>query len=140
MKLKLLMFAFCMSFMTACNAQQDSRISTGGAGVSTQAVFYLKTNIPKKIDHDKIVLLTGETVALKSGVLSPEPAFERPILFDYKRVLSQKEQLQTFQVVLDRQKGVICLRSKCAQVFSICPPYNQLQRGVMCQSFRRKEK
>jgi hypothetical protein len=124
--------------MTVCNAQ-DSRIATRDASVSTQAAFYLKTNIPNKIPNDEIVLLTGETIQLTSGVLTPDPAFERPILFDYKRSLSKNEQLQTFRVSLDRVKGVVCLKSKCAQVSAICPPYDQLQRGTKCHAFPRRE-
>lgn len=83
-----------------------------------------------------MILKNGEAIAVKRGLLSPDTVFVRPRIFDYAKEL--RGSASTFQVTVDRSKGRLCLIDKCSEIVSICPPYEQLERGAMCQSFNRE--
>jgi hypothetical protein len=127
--------AFLVGCDNSTSEQQQNSVRPPDA-VIRKAVFYLKSEVPKKVGHDVIVLETGETVHVQLHTLTVPPTFQRSIFFEHARELKKGTPDMTFAVILDRASGRLCLEGgSCAPASAICPPKAQLVAGAKCEVF-----
>ncbi|MBV7431696.1 MULTISPECIES: hypothetical protein [unclassified Acidovorax] len=84
-----------------------------------RAVVYSKSPNTNKIPHDELWLVTGEVVAVKSGVIEPRSNFVASMFDDKERERMVKKK-DGFDVFIDRDGGRACLNEKCVDIFYIC--------------------
>ena len=109
---------------------------------NVQAVAYFRTPVPQKIKNDKLMLVSGETVELQRGRLAPPNAFVLNMIDWGKNSNSDTPNSlgkPTFDLILDRKNGLVCLSHDCARLVAICPPHAVLRRqDGICESFSSK--
>lgn len=108
--------------------------------VAAEATLYLKSPIPQKINHDAILLVSGQILTFERERLAPRPNAVVSILTNSDDLKERSKNSEQFRVLFSKSSKLVCIEEKCAVLLSICPPRAELERGQKCEYFIASEK
>lgn len=129
-----------LTMVQACSDDRAARLAVSAKAEKVSLVLYY-TDGPfdyKKIG-ETVLLNTAETVTVPRRVIRPD---EKLITGEWNDVflpaMNAAPRPGSVELLLDREQGVICNGSRCADVLAICPPMPAMKRGAKCRTYAKK--
>lgn len=98
-----------------------------------KAVVYLKSNVPRKFNWDGVFLESRETIFFKTQELNAPLAISVSMFDDVESHLDLGRFVGRFEVLVNREDGVLCLQKECVRIEAICPPKNNHRNNEICK-------
>ncbi|WP_128098417.1 hypothetical protein [Paracidovorax avenae] len=139
-KLSCIALVLSCCFLLGCN-KNDSQSSnavlmpSGNEAKIETAVVYMKSNSSRKINLDAFFMESKETIYFKAQEppLMPTSVW---VLDDVEVEFDQGKLSQRFQILVDRENGVLCFEKKCANIKMICPSKEDERKKEICKYFK----
>lgn len=82
---------------------------------------------------------SGETLHVKRRTIRPESSITTSDWNNTFLPMGEKPpQIGHYEMLLDRKRGVVCLKEKCGWLYAICPHFNETKFGKKCASYTVK--
>jgi len=140
MKTSAILSLVLLGLVQACTKEQ----APGPAGQPpmesvTLVLYYSDGDFDLKTTGEMALLNTGELVTVQRRVIRPGEALTTGDWNNkFLAARNAPPTKGTLELKLDREKGLLCNREKCAYVYSICPPIGLRQAGEKCHSYQMK--
>ncbi|WP_157768753.1 hypothetical protein [Paracidovorax avenae] len=136
-----IVLAFCLSFLGCdkpASLPKEKPVVTAGSNAKKEdAVVYMRSRAPEKFDLDAVFLGSRETVFFKAMGLNPDGLPLVSIAENVESGFDLGIYHDRFDVIVDREKGILCLKEQCIKIYMICPSEKYKKKDEICKYYNQ---
>ena len=136
-KLLLLLISVVLGY--GCSSDKDIQPVPGSdAEIVRLVVYFSDGEFDGKRVGEWALIDSGESLQVQRNRIRPASALIVGDWGQFAALLAMPPTRGSVDLKLDRVRGIACLQSRCAYLYSICPHESALSAGQKCMSFSVK--